>query len=821
MRIPLIGKAESDGMNSTRGNSIVNRRPGMVLGLLITLLITLLYVNHSGLFKSYESRFIDLMFKIRGDIDPSGKVVMLEIDDKTIDHLGTWPWGHQMLAQLIEALKYYDPACVALHFPIQENMDDFVSGNSQLLAENILQSKNVILPFYPVLSERTPLTNSANAWLKESALTSIIPFQAEETPRAARLELPSDLFGRSGRMLGADMTRFDDNNRVRVQPLILMYEKSFYPSLELSAAALAMNVPPGAIEFDQDKMVVQVGMRSVPVDRHGYYMINYYGPASTIPSFSVKDFWDGEIEVAKLKDKVVVVSVTAPDFTDVVASSFSDKLTPLEKSATVIDNILSGRFVTPLDVSSTVTVIGLLLLGVFCSVVMPRVHLAHRYIILGVLAIGLISFSILMFTSHSTIVRLVHPTLLLLLLALVAPIMSDKKEVRPEAAKKSTRAKSAKTADIGTDKARITPTRKESAADEVLEPEPGTLLQESYDGVDTQAYQETSMPEDFDQEQLETKMMDQLATSVSDTDETEPDADDSDGVEEEHQSTSGEIPKAFGRYTVIGKLGRGAMGTVYKGKDPAIDRLVALKTILLDKIADQSEIEELRERLIREAKAAGSLSHPNIVTIYDVGEDGDTQYIAMEYLEGHTLEQIINRRLEFNFRLAAKIVYQVCSALSYAHRHGIVHRDIKPANIMVMENFHVKVMDFGIARFESSSLTQTGIAMGTPNYISPEQLKGEEVTFSSDIFSLGIVFYEMLAGRKPFVGDNISNLILKIINDQPSLPSTYNEKMPPMLDIIVKKALEKNPYDRYQSADEMMRALEDFAMGFRASRAKL
>jgi serine/threonine-protein kinase len=263
------------------------------------------------------------------------------------------------------------------------------------------------------------------------------------------------------------------------------------------------------------------------------------------------------------------------------------------------------------------------------------------------------------------------------------------------------------------------------------------------------------------------------------------------------------------------------MGTVYKGKDPAIDRLVALKTILLDKIADESEIEELRERLFREAKAAGSLSHPNIVTIYDVGEDGDTQYIAMEYLEGHTLEQIISRQLEFNFRLAAKIVYQVCSALSYAHRHGIVHRDIKPANIMVMENFHVKVMDFGIARFESSSLTQTGIAMGTPNYISPEQLKGEEVTLSSDIFSLGVVFYEMLAGKKPFIGDNISNLILKIINDQPPLPSTYNEKMPPMLDLIVKKALEKNPYDRYQSADEMMRALEDFAMGFRASRVNL
>ncbi|MFH1893104.1 MAG: serine/threonine-protein kinase [Candidatus Zixiibacteriota bacterium] len=814
MRIPLIGRTGSGKENSAGSGSFVSKHPGMVLCLLLTLLIALLHLNHASLFESYESRFIDFMFNIRGTIEPSGQVVMLEIDDKSIDHLGAWPWNHQTLAQLIEALHYYSPSSVVLHFPIADRMNDFVSGNSQLLAENILQSGNVILPFYPILSDRTPRTSTAADWLRSSALTSVIPFQAEETPRASRLEFPSDLFAQSGKMMGADFTRFEDNNRVRVQPLILMYEKLFYPSIELAAAASAQNIQLDEIEFDQDKMEVQIGMQSVPVDRRGYYMINYYGPASSIPSFSVKDFWDGEVDISKLQDKIVVIAVTASGLSDVLYTSFSDRFTPVEKSATVIDNILSGRFITPLSLPSTARLIGILVMGVLCSVLMPRMQLTHRYILLSLLAIGLISFSIIMFVSYDTIVRIVHPALELFLFALVAPMMTERRKV-DQTAESTSRTKTVPKPAISSPAKGVPEIpRKERHAQK---PAPPPISQP----VDTQDYQETSLPADFEQAQIETRMLDELAKATGETDKSDSRANGDSSRPKDPKSASDKIPSSFGRYTVTGKLGKGAMGTVYKGMDPAIDRPVALKTILLDRIADESEIDELRERLTREAKAAGSLSHPNIVTIYDVGQDGDTQYIAMEYLEGHTLEQIINRQLEFNFRLAAKIVFQICSALSYAHRHGIVHRDIKPANIMVMENFHVKVMDFGIARFESSSLTQTGIAMGTPNYISPEQLKGEEVTLSSDIFSLGVVFYEMLAGRKPFVGDNISNLILKIINDNPPLPSTYSDKIPAMLDIIVKKSLEKNPYDRYQSAEEMMRTLEDFAMGFSASRSRL
>lgn len=269
-------------------------------------------------------------------------------------------------------------------------------------------------------------------------------------------------------------------------------------------------------------------------------------------------------------------------------------------------------------------------------------------------------------------------------------------------------------------------------------------------------------------------------------------------------------PVSFGRYQVIEPLGKGAMGTVYKGKDPAIDRLVALKTIRLDSIADPSELNELKERLSREAKAAGNLSHPNIVTIYDYGLQGNLQYIAMEYIEGYTLESVLRRNLQLNYRIVATVIMQVCSALEYAHSMGIIHRDIKPANIMVTDGFKVKVMDFGIAHFESSSMTQTGVAMGTPNYISPEQLRGKEVTPSSDIFSLGVVLYELLTHRRPFKGDTISALVYKILNEDPPLPSQIDPKVPPLFDMIIKKALAKDPRERYRTAKELAGTLEDF-----------
>ena len=776
----------------TDSKSFVRKHPGLVLYLLITLLITSLYFNNASMFESIESGFQDVLFRVREVSAPSGEVVLLAIDNRSLDHIERWPWSHQRMAQLVEALAYYSPKAVVLQPQLKENVEDYVSGTSQLLAENILQSENIILPFFPIISTRTPKTSTAPRWLGRSALKMILPFEGEYIPPASRLELPADQFGPSGRLSGAIWTRFDADNTVRKQPMLVKYERFFYPSIELATAAFAMDVPFDSIRFDQEQEKLHVGNREIPVDKKGNYRINYYGPPLTFPTYSVRDFWDGKIAVEDMQDRVVIIALTALGLSDELSTPLGDEFTIAEKSASVIDNILTGRFITPLSASSNAEIVVILAIGIFCAAMLPRVALMYRFVILVVFAFVIVNLNFILFTSFNTLANTFFPTAEVLLFALAAPLLTKHTENKPEA-----RA----TQRVKTDAKAGDPVEKTAVRDPLTPQEDETLALET--SVD------------------ETRMFENLARAVESSSTPIP----SRSAESERANRKPEpVQKAslpsLGRYEVIDVLGEGAMGTVYKGKDPAIGRMVALKTIRLDKLADSSEIEELRERLMREAKAAGNLSHPNIVTIYDVGHEGDLQYIAMEFLEGYTLEQIIRRQLELNFRIAAKIVFQVCSALSYAHRNNIIHRDIKPANIMVLDNFHVSVMDFGIAHFESSNLTQTGIAMGTPNYISPEQLKGEPVTSSSDIFSLGVVFYEILTGKKPFVGENISNLILKITTEDPPPPSSVEAKIPPMLDLIVKKALSKNPYDRYQSADEMAKAMEDFVTSFTGTAVK-
>lgn len=259
------------------------------------------------------------------------------------------------------------------------------------------------------------------------------------------------------------------------------------------------------------------------------------------------------------------------------------------------------------------------------------------------------------------------------------------------------------------------------------------------------------------------------------------------------------MPDHLGRYEIVDVLGRGSMGVVYKAKDPLIDRLVAIKAIDL-KILAEEERDRYEARFYQEAKAVGRLTHPNIVTIHDLGESGDIVYTAMEYLAGHELD--CSKQLTIDEAL--NIAIQVAAGLSYAHQHGIVHRDIKPSNIMLLKNNHVKLCDFGIARMATSMLrTRTGIILGSPLYMSPEQISQETIDHRSDIFSLGIVLYEMLTGKTPFFTDNAVATMQSIVNDVPPSPSSLNPKVPETLDHIVARCMAKKPEDRYQTAEEL------------------
>lgn len=266
--------------------------------------------------------------------------------------------------------------------------------------------------------------------------------------------------------------------------------------------------------------------------------------------------------------------------------------------------------------------------------------------------------------------------------------------------------------------------------------------------------------------------------------------------------------RKFGRYEVVAELGKGAMGTVYRARDPMLNRTVAIKTINMD--LDRDEVEDYEARFYQEARAAGGLNHPNIVTIYDIGKSGTVAYMAMELLAGKELRSIMAQGKALRVGQAIDITAQAAEGLGYAHDHDVVHRDIKPANLMIVSDGLVKITDFGIARMRSAEVrTQTGVVLGSPRYMSPEQVVGKRAEPRSDIFSLGVILYEMVTGKPPFAGDDVSAIMFQILNFVPPPPSSVNLDAPEMLDFIVAKALAKSPGDRYASAREMASDLRE------------
>jgi serine/threonine-protein kinase len=272
-----------------------------------------------------------------------------------------------------------------------------------------------------------------------------------------------------------------------------------------------------------------------------------------------------------------------------------------------------------------------------------------------------------------------------------------------------------------------------------------------------------------------------------------------------------ELPKQLGKYEIRGELGRGAMGIVYDGWDAGIGRRVALKTVRREQL-DGGEAEELLSRFKREAQAAGRLSHPGIVAVYEYGEDAGTAYIAMEFVEGRELKDVFDRNERFPLPEVVRVMSLLLEAIGHAHSKGIVHRDIKPANVFLLKDGRIKVGDFGIARMESSNLTQAGSVLGTPAYMSPEQFMGQTVDGRSDLFSAGVILYQFLTGEKPFTGQ-LTTIMHKVLKEDPIAPSELNVQVPAAFDGMVRKALAKRPDERFQDAQAFIIALQAITAG--------
>ncbi len=776
---------------------------GFILYVLITVFVLALYLDRQPAVEKMDLMLADQMFRLRGNEPVGADVAVVQIDLRSSDLLGRYPWSRERWAGVLNALALYQPKVVALDLPpaLVDRSDTSALG-TYVLADVLQQNKIVVVPFGFTPSDQSLSSLSAPGYFTSQALAGAeMELKSVPITTAGSVNYPDRWFAEKGTGLGHNTQLPDPDGSLRWHPLVVNFEGSYYPSLALNAARLFLGLGKTQCTIVPGEGV-KLGHTVIPTDRQGRLIINYAGPAGSFKTFNLSDLLLGQIDPNGLKGKLVIMG-KAPW---ILAGTFKTPVEPAlptaELTANLVENLVHRRFVKTLTLSKFLDVFFLISIGILVAFVVPQVALTHRIIILVIFLVALTNLSFVLFNSFGILTKPFYAILELVFFLAASPVLKPKRtgvEVLDESAfgYTETQRETVRAISAGQDSKRVreseAPTGMLSSAEVTAGTPTGTepFLQteempepEIISGEET-LYEQTSLtpkkpvPQPLDR------------------------------------------PKTLGRYEIREVLGKGAMGTVYKGLDPAIDRLVALKTIRLDTVAEESEIQELKERLVREAKAAGKLSHPNIVTVYDVGHEGDLQYIAMEYLEGYTLEEIIKRQVVLNYKILTKVIVQVCDALDYAHDRGIVHRDIKPANIMVMNNFQVKVMDFGIARLETStSMTQTGIAMGTPNYISPEQLQGKPVDRRSDIFALGVVLYEFLTHEKPFRGENLSQLIYNIINFNPPTPVEKDENIPMILNRVAMRAIAKDPLGRYQRAGELAAELKDFLSSFIPGTAK-
>lgn len=769
----MVGKKIGEKLTVLKG-----RFSGFILFVLIAVFVILLYGDSPEWLEKLNLDVQDLMYDFRGSLSPGDQIIIVEIDQKALKNEGEWPWHRDRLADLIYSVSLGQPKVLFLDVFLPPDVDQDTSGNTEVLADLIAELGNVIVPVYFNLSGVSLAQSDPPSWVLRSALKTS-PGKGQASFSAVQIFYPSEKIGVGAQNVGHMNIIKDIDQVVRKEPLFISYRGNYYPSSSLQIAKNYLEARNDQMRIGDKEMLLKD--ISVPTSEMGEILINYNGSVRTFRHVSAWDVLSDRVDPQLFFHKIVLLGLTGSNST-VIKTPVSDKMTSVERTANVVENIIHKNFLT--HWSFWFDILLLVVIGVFCAVVLPKVSPLFRMVILTVFFFVVVNLSFILFSSVGVVTRPLYPILEVFLFLLATPAIKPK-----------TTRKSEQQVTLGPERDEM----QEITEAEIKEDEPHVTTK-----LTTKS--QVNEPATIQKEIRPATELLNLAAQQGQ-------------LPDKKKTTTQMDLSQFGRYRILECLGKGAMGTVYKSEDPAIDRLIAIKTIRLDFLASEDEINELKERLIREAQAAGRLSHPNIVTIYDVGEEGDLQYIAMEYLKGNSLDGLIKRKTELNYRIVAKIIIQVCDALSYAHQRGIVHRDIKPANIMILDDFLVKVMDFGIASFGATSMTQSGVAVGTPSYISPEQLQGKPADKRSDIFSTGVVLYEFLTRLKPFRAEDINSLMYSILNDTPPPPSAVNERTPVLFDRIVGKAMAKNPDERYQDASEISTLLKEFVSSFIVSRS--
>jgi serine/threonine-protein kinase len=770
---------------------------------------------------------------------PSDKIAVIAIDDASIANIGRWPWPRDVHARMTDRLAaakvkaignavffsepQIDPGYVyitkllglaqsAEPSPLLDLLKDAESNlnTDRKLAESYARAGNVLLP---MLFELGSPRGKPDRPLPAFALRNALDAQGnQDWPPFATLQvtLPIDSIGAAAAGLGHLNANLDVDGGVRSEPLVLQYYDRYFPSLSMLLAARSLNLGPADIKVQLGEGVSVGGLR-IGTDPYLQMHTYFYRDRDGRAAFQVDSFYDvltGKIPASKYADKIVLVGPTAAGLGTTSVTPISPAMPPVLTLAHAVSSILQEDFFVVPTWGYGAELAVVLLVALYVIALLPRLS-ARPALLASLLMFGMLvaaHFGLMM--SAGLWLQLMLPATLLL--AGHAALVS-KRFIVTEAAKTRSDESSAESnrmlglayqgqgqLDLAWDKFRLVP-RSEA------------LLENLYNlALDFERKRQFNKAESVfrHMHEFNPKFRDlaqrlsrakQLSETVILSGSSHPGG--------SLQLAAGEKPK-FGRFEVQKELGKGAMGVVYLGKDPKIGREVAIKTMALAQEFEPDELAEVKERFFREAETAGRLSHPNIVTIYDTGEEHDFCYIAMELLKGGDLGPYTKAGNLLPVYRVVSIVARVADALGYAHRQGVVHRDIKPANMMYHpESDTLKVTDFGIARLTDSSKTKTGMVLGTPSFMSPEQLAGKKIEGRSDLFSLAVSLYQLLSGRLPFEGESMAQLMFRIANEPPADILAANPAVPARLVAFLDRALQKNPDERFQTGEEFGGAL--------------
>ena len=824
----------------------------IAIGLLISFSLIWAYFTRYDPVEGLSLKTYDFLSSLREPAPKSNIVKIIAIDEKSMNSLGRWPWPRSLTASLIEALVDYGAKVIGVNvFFTEENQDegmdeiirlheefsellnqvrpklrrrkirmepfeDFLLNledtamaldGDAILARAIDEAGNIILPMYfqPGDPKGENLYPLPDVFLEEKLKASPTLFPELYFEPSVLANIPLEEFAFSSIAVGHSNLTKDLDGKVRQISPAVRYGDHIFPSFGVQLIREYKSLPREAMLLENNH---QFSLRSfkIPIDLKGKTYLEFAGPAGTFSRFSALDVLTEAIPEKELNNKIVLMGVTAPGSADTFIVPSGESFNGLELWATHIDNILSQRFISrplwaPMAEWGMIGISALFV--VFC---LPFVRARFSIPLAAVIFISIVGASAFFFLKEGLWITPIYGASLM---ATGFIVSLGRKLLFTEKGKEMVEAEGLETnkmlglsfqgqgmLDLAFEKFRKCPIDdqlKSLLYNLALDMERKRQFSKAaavYEHISTAdpKYKDIQEKIKLLKKAGEGAVFGGLGKKGSDSTVV---------VEGLGQATT------LGRYEVVRELGRGAMGIVYLGKDPKINRQVAIKTLRFEDEVDEDQAKSIKERFFREAESAGNLTHPNIIRIFDAGEDQDVAYIAMELIEGEDLKRCCEKANLLPIKTVLDHMAHVADALAYAHQQGVVHRDIKPGNIMKLKDGTLRITDFGIARIQATSKTATGAVLGTPAYMSPEQVNGKKVDGRADIFSLGVTLFEMLTGEKPFVADSIAALLYRIANVDHPDPREFNPNVPECIIPILNKALAKDINKRYQKANEM------------------